>query len=226
MPYLSTKNSKIFYTEYGNGNPVVLLHGNNEDYMIFKNFIDFFADHCKIYAFDTPYHGKSISNADISYSSFAQEITEAILLLDINSPSIVGYSDGGIIGLIIALNNIVKLNKLVTIGANFNPSGLKTSCINSIKAEINFLRGIKKQIAEIMLVSPNITPEELSAIVIPVLVIAGERDVIKSMHTKTLAQSLPKAAITIIKNAGHFLLDNADCFSAIDSFLIAESKAL
>lgn len=222
MPYVSTSNSRIYYSEYGGGSrPVVLLHGNNEDSSVFASMIPVLPPHYKIYAFDTPYHGQSTSSSDISYLSFARETAEAIRLIGLDAPSVIGYSDGGIIGLIIALKKLTELDKLVTIGANFHPNGLTMSCKKTVKAELRTLVGIKRRIAELMLTPIPITLKELSEIDIHVLVVAGERDVIKARHTKALARAIPRSSLDIIQGGGHFLLDNGACFAAINSFLFA-----
>ncbi len=219
MPYVTTDNSKIYYTVRGKGAPVVFLHGNNEDGTIYDKFAPNFYDESKVYAFDSPYHGKSVSGSEISYLSFAKELAAAFQKLELQKPALIGYSDGGIIGLLIASNSLYELSGLITLGANFSPDGLKKSCIKAIKAELSVIDGVKKSIAELMLNEPYISKKQLAKIAVPSLIIAGERDLVKTSHTRRLADSVKGAEMFIVPGAGHFVIKHDNCVQTIKKFL-------
>ncbi|NCA67743.1 MAG: alpha/beta hydrolase [Clostridia bacterium] len=219
MPYISTDYSTLYYRTFGKGKPLIFLHGNNEDSAIFDSVVSIFSDNYSVYLIDSPHHGKSASSVNVSYYDFAKEIASFITLASLTAPIIIGYSDGGIIGLIIAANNYAKISGLVTIGANFNCDGLKQSCVNSIKRELAVFSGIDRDITALMLSEPKLTKEDLARVSVPTLVIAGEKDLIKTSHTKALASALPHAELKIIKDGKHFVVNHQDCFDAIKKYL-------
>lgn len=219
MAFIVTPNSKIYYEEYGKGSSLVFLHGNNEDMSTFKKILPDFIDNYKLFLVDTPYHGNSVSNVGISYFNFAKELSYAIKKLTDN-PIIIGFSDGGIIALLMAIHHLVDIKKLILIGVNYNTYGLKKKCIAEIEKELEMLSEKKLQIAQLMLNEPNIGVKQLANIKIPVLVMQGENDVIKKSHFIKLASTIPNAKMLIIPRANHFIVDNSECINTIKNFIL------
>ena len=114
-------NVKLYYEEYGVGKPIILLHGNQETHEIFDKLIDRLKTNYKVYAIDSRCHGKSENPVDISYDLMCDDIVEFIKKLNINKPLLYGFSDGGIIGLLIAIKEPMLLSKLIISGANTTP---------------------------------------------------------------------------------------------------------
>ena len=96
-------NVNLYYEEYGNGKPLILLHGNQESRDIFDKLIDKLKDNYKVYAIDSRCHGKSEDPVDISYDLMCDDIIDFIKKLHIDKPILYGFSDGGIIGLLVAI---------------------------------------------------------------------------------------------------------------------------
>lgn len=193
-------NVNLYYETYGDGKPIILLHGNGETHEIFDKLIENLKDNYKVYAIDSRCHGKSENPVDISYNIMRDDIIEFIEALKIEKPILYGFSDGGIIGILIAIKEPNILSKLIVSGANITPDGLKTKDYLLTKLAHTFTRN---KLLKIMLKEPNVKKEELNKIQTPTIVLAGEKDCIKPKHTKFIADNIPNSTLEIIKNETH-----------------------
>ena len=193
-------NINLYYEEYGNGQPIILLHGNQETHEIFDKLIDRLKDNYKVYAIDSRCHGKSENPVDISYDLMCNDVIDFIKQLHIEKPIIYGFSDGGIIGLLIAIKEPCLLSKLIVSGANITPD-VFTFFDNIMTKLVYFLT--KSKYIKMMLDEPNIPLSDLQKITIPVHVLAGEKDVIKYEHTKLIADNIKNSTLEIIKGEKH-----------------------
>lgn len=193
-------NVNLYYEEYGNGQPIILLHGNQETHEIFDKLIDKLKDNYKVYAIDSRCHGKSENPIDISYDLMCDDIIEFIKKLNIQKPILYGFSDGGIVGLLIAIKEPNLLSNLIISGANIIPDVL-TFFDNMITKLFYFFT--RSKYIKMMLDEPNIPLRDLKKINIPVHVLAGEKDVIKYEHTKLIADNISNSTLEIIKNENH-----------------------
>lgn len=197
---INVNNLNIYYEVYGDGKPIILLHGNSETHEIFDKLIDKLKDNYKVYAIDSRCHGKSEDTIYISYNLMRDDIIGFIQKLNIEKPILYGFSDGGIIGLLIAIKEPDILSKLIVSGANLNPKGMKTVMRTFIKLVCLFS---KDKLFKMMLKEPNISIEELKTIRIPTVILAGEKDVIKLKHTKQISGNIQNSKLEIIKNENH-----------------------
>ncbi len=190
----------INYEAYGDGKPIVLIHGNGENHKVFDILIDSLKMNYKVYALDSRCHGKSEDTKDISYSLMADDVIAFINTLKIEKPVLYGFSDGGIVGLLIAIKEPYLLSKLIISGANINPAGIK----NFNLAFYRFAYFItRNKLVKMMVKEPDIESYELRKIKIPVYVLAGQRDIIKQSHTKLIADNIPQSTLEIIQNENH-----------------------
>lgn len=197
---INVNNININYEVYGEGRPIILLHGNSESHKVFDKLIDGLKKDYKVYAIDSRCHGKSENVREISYDLMAGDVIEFIKALKIEKPILYGFSDGGIVGLLVAIKEPELLSKLIVSGANINPNGLKN--INLILYKIGYFFS-KNKLVRMMLKEPDIKPTELKNIKIPTYVLAGEKDIIKKEHTKLIADNIPNSTLEIIKNENH-----------------------
>ena len=188
------------YEVYGNGNPIILIHGNSENYMIFDKLIDKLKINYKVYAIDSRCHGDSENTKEISYELMANDTIEFIKKLKIRVPILYGFSDGGIIGLLIAIKEPKLLSKLIISGANINPNGMKKSILINLKL-VYFIT--RNKLFRMAIKEPNIGVEDLRKIKIPTYVLAGKKDAIKEEHTKLIANNIPNSKLEIIPNENH-----------------------
>ena len=193
-------NVNLYYEVFGEGQPIILLHGNQESHEIFDKLINKLKDNYKVYAIDSRCHGKSEDPADISYDLMSDDIIDLIKELHIEKPILYGFSDGGIIGILVAIKEPTLLSKLIVSGANISPDVL-TFWDNLITKAFYFFT--RSKYIKMMLDEPNIPLSDLQKIVIPVHVIAGEKDVIKYEHTKLIADNIKNSTLEIVKGEKH-----------------------
>ena len=213
------------YEECGSGQPLILLHGNSENLEYFVNQIDYFAHDFRVIAVDTRGHGKSPrGEAPFTINQFADDLYNFMHhQLGIKTANILGFSDGGNIALQFALRYPQNVMKLVLNGANLDPSGVKRSVQKPIelaykmacaKDDGSNLSIRTREMLSLMVNEPHIQPAQLTRLRMPVLVIAGNKDMIKGSHTKLIAKSIPNAQLQII-NGDHFCArDNPSEFNA------------
>ena len=197
---IQVNNVRLYYEEYGSGQPIILLHGNQETHEIFDKLINKLKDNYKVYAIDSRCHGKSENPKEIIYNLMCDDIIDFIKVLNIEKPILYGFSDGGIIGLLIAIKETNLLSNLIISGANITPD-VFTFFDNLITKLFYFFT--RSKYIKMMLDEPNIPLEDLHKITIPVHVLAGEKDVIKYEHTKLIADNISNSTIEIIKGEKH-----------------------
>jgi pimeloyl-ACP methyl ester carboxylesterase len=217
---------EIYYEVYGegNGDPVILIHGGLSNGDHFVNQIPVLAENHEVVVMDSRGHGRSsFDDTPISYAVMAQDVLGLMDHLEIDQASIVGWSDGGIIGLEIALTHPDRLNKVVAYGANYDPTGVRLDVgtndyFNAYVARAaeeyqqnspaperweEFLTNISNMWATL----PNYTDEQLTTITIPFLILDGQKEeAIDLNQTKLMALLIPGAELLIMPDTGHFAL--------------------
>lgn len=204
--YVDTGDAKIYYESYGKGTPLLLLHGNNGDISDFYNQIPLLSKYFEVIAIDTRGQGRStdMTTTDYSYELFAADLLKVIQSNGWKKVSIIGWSDGGNTGLIFNSQHPDMVNKLVTIGANLDPSGVTENLLNEFEIQLSEKKG-NLRLVKLMLNHPHINSAQLDSIHNEVLVIAGSEDVIKKEHTQLIHQSIKGSEIKIIPNATHYI---------------------
>ena len=197
---ITVNGVQINYQVKGQGRPIVLVHGNGEHGGIFKELTGRLAENFTVYTPDSRCHGKSQMTDDISYDLMAEDTAAFIKELNIEKPVLYGFSDGGIVGLLIAINHPELLSELIVSGANISPKGIKWYSL--LAWRVRYLFNRKKSI-RMMLVEPDIKPQELQKIKIPVHVVAGKRDIVKEEHTRLIAQNIPESTLDILPGENH-----------------------
>jgi len=207
--YADVNGIKLYYETYGYGAPLIMLHGNGGSIDAFRYQIPFFENYFQVIAIDSRLQGKSGGSPDtISYDLMASDFCVLLDKLHIDSAFILGWSDGGIDGLIMAMRSPGKVKKLAISGANVVPdsTAIAYADILSMKDFVeNNKTAPKTEIAlnKMMLYQPLISYPELSQIRCPVLVMAGDHDIIKPEHTLKIFQSIPMASLCIFPDSNH-----------------------
>jgi len=190
----------LYYEQAGSGTQVILLHGNGESSRIFDVLISQLKKDHAVYAIDSRGHGQSQPVNDFDYESMMADVAAFIRQSGLEKPALYGFSDGGIIGLLLAMKHPDLLSKLIVSGANLDPRGVKTTWYWFFKM-IYFFKGGK--LLRMMLTQPHIQPDDLKKIQVPVLVLAGSKDMIRRAHTETIARHIPNAQLQILANENH-----------------------
>ena len=226
---------QLHYTEQGQGQPLILLHGNGESCEYFEHQIPFFARDYRVIAIDTRWHGQSPrGKKPFTIKQFAEDLHDFMYEHAIGKALLLGFSDGGNIALTFALKYPERVEKMVLNGANLFPSGVKARYQWPIELGYHIAKRFAnksekaKQNTEmlgLMVNEPQIEPLELARLTMPVLVVAGTRDMIKESHTKLIYKSLPNAQLSILKG-DHFVANkNYEAFNAaVEAFLAPQQK--
>ncbi len=216
--YIHINRQILFYEKTGEGPPLLLLHGNGEDHTIFDALTPLLSQTYTVYAIDSRGHGASNPTEEYSYIDMAEDIAQLITSLEIHAPVLYGFSDGGIIGLLLALHHPGLISRLIISGANLNPRGMKLTFLHKVKQHY---KKSGNPLERMMLEEPDIKPSALAQIRIPVLVLAGEHDIIKSAHTKLIAAKLPNAQLAIIPGEDHgsYIIHSDKLYPYIQDFM-------
>jgi pimeloyl-ACP methyl ester carboxylesterase len=225
----------IYYEVYGEGKPVLLLHGGlaNGDHWV--NVIPALTEAgYQAIVMDSRGHGRSsFDETPISYEVMASDVLGLMDHLGIDKADLVGWSDGGIIGLEIALTHPERLNKVVAYGANFDPTGVRldigtndyfNAYIEAASAEYQEISPEPERwdeflgnISNMWATEPNYTEEQLRSITTPFLILDGAKEeAIDLNQTKLMALLIPAAELEIMPETGHFaLFEQPEEFSQI-----------
>jgi pimeloyl-ACP methyl ester carboxylesterase len=237
--YAAVNGIKLFYAKTGAGSPVVLLHGGlaNSDY--WGNQVEALARRHTVIVVDSRGHGRSTRDTrPYGYDLMADDVVALLDTLKIPKADIVGWSDGGILGLDLALRHPDRVGRIFAFAANTVTSGVKdgveknptfAAYIERAGKEYQRLSATPKeydafvdQISHMWASQPNWTDAELKTIKAPVLIVDGDHDeAIKREHTEYIAATIPGAGLLILPNASHFafLQDPALFNAALLQFL-------
>ncbi|MBK7561022.1 MAG: alpha/beta hydrolase [Chitinophagaceae bacterium] len=213
--YYDIRGFKMYAEVYGKGQPLLIIHGNGGSINNFIYQIPYFSKQYKVIIADSRAQGKSTDNGDsLTYEMMADDYAALLEVMKIDSAYVIGWSDGGINGLLLAIRHPEKVKKLAVTGANLVPDttavpqeiwDMVTPTLTELKnkptktdPEKNALK-LYRLLAE----QPHIPFTDLQKIACPALVIGGDHDVIKEEHTLLIYKNIPKAYLWILPGAGH-----------------------
>ncbi|MEH6610133.1 MAG: alpha/beta hydrolase [Halioglobus sp.] len=217
--YFENNGIKMYYEVYGAGEPMVLIHGSGQDIAAMHNQIEYFAKSYKVLVADSRAHGKSgLGVGDLTYLQMADDWASLIEHLKMGPANIVGWSDGGNIGLRMAVDHPEVVAKLATMGANLQPdeSAVEPWAVAfvieaSAQVDAMIIAGdtsqnwkVQAEHLRLLREQPDMSLADLASIEIPVLIMAGDKDVIRTEHSVLMFQNLPKAHLAIFPGDTHF----------------------
>ena len=208
--YYNNNGTKVYYEVYGEGKPVVLLHGNGGSIRSRAAFIEEFSKKYKVIAFDNRCHGKSDCPVGyLTYEQMADDVDKVLQHLGIDSAYVWGHSDGGIVGLLLAIHYHNKVKKLLATGANLRPD------TTAIEPGLFPLLNVMEEQAKadsihykqflLLVQQPHIPVSDLQKIKSDVLIMAGDRDAIRIEHTMEIFKNIPGALLCILPGTTHFV---------------------
>ncbi|HVI47982.1 MAG TPA: alpha/beta hydrolase [Chitinophaga sp.] len=211
--YYNIRGMKMYCEVYGKGQPLLMIHGNNGSIENFKQQIPYFSQHYKVIIADSRAQGKSIDKGDsLSYEMMADDYAALLDAMHLDSANVIGWSDGGINGLLLAMRRPDLVRRLAVTGPNLWPD---TTAIHPVVVQQirDWAKDAKAaadknrlKLMQLMLDQPNIPLQTLHVIKCPVLVIGGDHDVIREEHTMQIYQHIPQAYLWILPNSGHSTL--------------------
>ncbi|CAM1351865.1 Alpha/beta hydrolase [Tenacibaculum insulae] len=237
--YVKVNGTKIYYEEYGTGEPLLIIHSCGTDIKAMEYQIDYFKNKYRVIVADSRGQGKSkLKTKRLTYDLMTKDLEKLVKHLKLDAINILGWSDGGIIGLKMGIRNKVAINKIVTMGPNlrFDTTAVNDWAIQQVKdMHAETLKMLKKgdksknwktelQLDKLLINYPGISHTELNKIKAPVLIIIGDRDIIKNEHAVEIFDNIQKSQLCIIPGANHGIPRNsAKAFNEIaDKFLAEE----
>ena len=213
--YYDIRGFKMYCEVYGEGQPLLIIHGNGGSINNFVYQIPYFSKNYKVIVADSRAQGKSIDKGDsLTYEMMADDYAALLDALKIDSAYVIGWSDGGINGLLLAMRHPEKVKKLATTGANLVPdtTAVPREIWDMVKPTLAMLKAKKEKTEQeknalklfrLLCEQPHIGLTDLHSIKCPTLVIGGDHDVIKEEHTMLIYKNIPKAYLWILPASGH-----------------------
>ncbi len=241
--YAPLNGIKIWYAVFGRGAPVILLHGGlaNADY--WGKQVPVLAKRYRVVVMDSRGHGRSTRDArPFGYDLMASDVLGLIDFLKIQKAAVVGWSDGAILGLDIAIHHPERLSKLFAFAANSDPSGVKDVTKSPVfnayiaRAEKEYeklsttpseYQSFLAQITKMWETQPNWTADDLRGIKVPIWIVDADHDeAIKRENTLFMADEIPDSGLLIEPHVSHFaFLQDAQQFNADVLHFLAHVKA-
>lgn len=214
--YLNTRGIKLYYESYGHGEALLMLHINGGSMKLFSNQIPYFAKNYHVIAVDSRAHGKTVDTRDsLTFEMMADDFSALLDSLHLKKCYVIGWSDGGISGLVLAMRHPDKVKKLAVSGPNLWPdtTALVPFVYDYLKNTADSLKKLpatadnknQLKIVELDLLEPHIKLGQLHAIKCPTLVIGGDHDGIPTQHLLDIYKNIPQAYLWIVPNSSHFV---------------------
>ncbi|QSX40077.1 alpha/beta fold hydrolase [Shewanella cyperi] len=224
----NVNGTSLYVETYGEGEPLLLLHGNGDSLAGMKHQIAHFAKRYRVIAVDSRGHGQTpLATGALTYELIASDIAALLKQLGLGPVKLIGWSDGGIVGLWLALTEPDAVSQMAIMGVNIAPDGAYDWDLDSLKAyreqiEHQLALGDRRQDWPLLLQRVKLMDEQtpishaqLQNISAPTLVMAGDEDVIRPEHTLAIYRHLPRAQLAIFPGATHMLPSEApDIFNA------------
>ena len=215
---------ELYYEVSGSGEPLLLIHGNGGSSGDFKAQVAHFAKNYEVIAMDSRDQGRSgDSSAKITYEKMTEDQAALLDHLKLGAVNVVGWSDGGIEALLLAIRHPEKVKRLVSMAANLTPQGLHPDAIQFIKQGLKDpkISARDRKVTEMMLTEPQIKLTELEKITAPALILASDHDMISDEQTLDIFHHIPNAQLQIFANATHMIpFDDPNRFnSTVETFL-------
>jgi pimeloyl-ACP methyl ester carboxylesterase len=223
--YAQHDGARIYYESYGAGPPVILLHGGFANGRYWGNQVPaLLAAGYRAILIDSRGHGRSTRDArPYTYELMASDVVAVMDRLGLPKASVVGWSDGAIIGLVMALKDPGRLSRLFAFAANMDPSGVRPDTLDhpvfarfehqaqqdykALSPTPGDFAAFSKAINTMWDTEPNYTASDLHRITTPTAIVDGDHDeAIKREHTEYLAREIPGAQLIILPGVSHFAM--------------------
>lgn len=214
--YYDVRGFKMYCEVYGEGQPLVIIHGNGGSIKDFVNQIPFFSKKYKVIIADNRAQGKSadVANDSLTYEMMADDYAALLTAMKVDSAFVIGWSDGGINGLLLAIRHPDKVKKLAVTGANLQPDTIAVNgdIVDLIlpyyttlknKTTRNPMEKAQWKLMRLLVEQPHIPLADLHTIKCPSLIIGGDNDILKPEHTMQIFRNIPAAYLWILPNSGH-----------------------
>lgn len=215
--------------------PIVMLHGNGESHENMQQLIEMVAPERVVIALDSRGHGASKRGRDrLSYERMAEDVQACLAQLNVPRAHIFGFSDGGIVALMLAMSAPELVASETVMGANLSPAGLREDFLEGVRTSLEELGEAEgeastesaansvaaaevepsgaysqAELLRLMLDEPHISPYKLAKIACPVAVMIGSDDLVTYEEAYAIAEAIPNSSLTVVKGCGHDLPNEA-----------------
>jgi pimeloyl-ACP methyl ester carboxylesterase len=211
---------KMYYEIYGQGMPLVLIHGNGGSVASMANQIEYFKSKYRIIVADSRAQGKSGDTKErLTYEQITDDWAALLDQLHVDSAYFIGWSDGGIESLLMAIRHPNKVKMMAIMGANLQPDSSAVypwavkwvertaTAIDSMIAKKDTMKNLSvvQKLFDLLGKQPHIPLADVHTIKAPTLVMAGDKDVIREAHTLQIYQNLQKAWLCIFPGGTHMI---------------------
>jgi pimeloyl-ACP methyl ester carboxylesterase len=225
----------VYYELHGNGSPLLLLHGGAGSGEQFVKQIPALSERHLLIVPDACAQGRTTDRPEpLTYHAMAEDVIALLDHLEVRRSHVMGWSDGGVVGLDLAIHHPDRIGHLVTLGANFSPDGLNAPdqawaarakasdfgpemerWYRSRSPDPEHFEAAMTKVIALWRTEPSFTLEELGSIRAPTLIIAGEHDGVRRDHTEALARAIPGASLWIVPGASHgVMMEKPDLVNA------------
>lgn len=232
--YYDINGIKMYCEVYGSGRPLLLIHGNGGSIRAFRKTIPYFSKKYRVIATDSRSQGKSKDpGTALTFEMMADDEAALLDAMHIDSADVLGWSDGGIVAILLAMRHPEKVIKLAATGANVQPdasafrAGVWDADKKHYESDKNKVWKTDEERNKWKLFmldwkEPNIPFADLKGVRCPALIICGDHDLISLEHTVKIFQNIPGAELWVIPASGHgTLIEHADEFNAkVDEFFL------
>ncbi len=232
--YAAVNGIKLYYSEYGSGSPIFLLHGGPANQNYLSRQVAALMDKHRVILVDTRGHGRSTRDArPLGYDLFANDVVALMDTLNIKRADFLGWSDGGITALDLAMRYPERVGRVMAFGANTSTNGTFSDAdkkpafaaflqraegeYRALSATPNDFQALNEQLGAMYATQPDWTPAQLRTIKARVLIADGDHDeAIRPEHTRAVAQAIPGAKLVFFPNTSHFaFLQDTVRFNAV-----------
>lgn len=209
--YFNHNGVKVYYEVYGEGKPLVLLHGNGGSIRSRANMLPELSAHYKVIAFDARCHGKTdCPTGYLTYEQIASDVNAVLDNLKLDSVYVWGHSDGGILGLLLAIHYPKKVKKILASGPNLRPDTTAidpalTPVIDKMWKVVMKRDSASVKQFKLLVDQPHITATQLKTIKADILIMGGDRDAIRNEHLVEMFKAIPGAELCILPATTHFV---------------------
>jgi len=213
--FYDIRGFKMYAEVYGQGAPLLIIHGNGGSIRDFIYQIPYFEKKYKVIVADSRAQGYSTDSGDsLTYEMMADDYAALLDAMKIDSAYVIGWSDGGINALLLAIRHPQKVKKLASTGANLVPdttavprevwdSALPVYLALKAKTQKTPEEKDEYKLMRLLAEQPHIPLTDLQKISCPSLIIGGDHDVIKEEHTMLIYKNIPEAYLWILPGSGH-----------------------
>ncbi len=221
MAYAAVNGLNVYYEVHGDGPPLLLLHGGTGS--IPATWIPFLSSQFRVIAMEQMGHGRTADMVDrpFHYHDMAEDTVELMRQLGIESAVVVGYSDGGIIGLDIAIHHPERVTRLAVTGANARTDGYTKENLEWARTfdpdEVPVSDAYRRlspdgadhwpivlgRLKPMWAVEPSFTTEQMQNIGAPTLIIVGDGDIVTPEHAVEMFRAIPDAQLCVVPHGGH-----------------------